>query len=93
MESTAKRMANMRVTRGNTLIQYVRYVRRQDVSEGWRVAQVREWIKGCAGEVKGEMEARLLGRVVLLGKRIGEVNGLEVLVVLLLGVKGRHTGS
>jgi hypothetical protein len=40
------------------------------------VAQVREWISGWAGEVMGEMEARLLGRVWLLGKRMGEVNGL-----------------
>ena len=63
--------------RGKTRIQYVRYVRRQEVSEGWRVAQVREWIRGWAGAVIGEMEARVLGRVVLFGKRMGEVNGLK----------------
>jgi hypothetical protein len=58
-------------------------VRRQEVSDGCSVAQVREWIRGWAGEVMGEMEARLLGRVVALGKRIGEVNGLNVLVACL----------
>lgn len=79
IESTVKRIANIRVMRGNTRIQYVTYVRRQEVSEGWRVAQVREWIRGWAGEVMGEMAARLFGSVWLLGKRMGEVNGLEVL--------------
>ena len=83
MESTAKRMANMRVMGGKTRIQYVRYVRRQEVSEGWSVAHVKEWIRGWAGAVIGEMEARLLGRVVLFGKRMGEVNGLKVLVACL----------
>ena len=55
-------------------------MRRQEVSEGWSVAQVRDWIKGCAGEVMGEIDARLLGSVVLFGKRIGEVNGLGLLI-------------
>lgn len=41
------------------------------------MAQVREWIRGWAGEVTGEMEVRVLGSVWLLGKRMGEVNGLE----------------
>jgi hypothetical protein len=83
MESTAKRMANIRVMRGKTRIQYVRYVRRQEVSDGWSVAQVKEWIRGWAGDVMGEIEARLLGRVVLFGNRIGDVNGLKVLAARL----------
>ena len=33
-------------------------------------------IRGCAGEVRGPREARVGGRVVLFGKRIGEVKGL-----------------
>jgi len=51
-------------------------VRRQEGSVGWRVAQVRDVIKGWAGEVMGEREVRVLGRVVLFGKRMGEMNGL-----------------
>ena len=51
-------------------------MRRQDGSEGWRVAQVREVIKGCAGVVMGEIAERVLGSVVLFGKRIGEMKGL-----------------
>ena len=34
-------------------------------------------IRGCAGEVTGEMEESDCGRVVLLGKRIGDTNGLD----------------
>lgn len=37
---------------------------------------MRDVIRGCAGEVMGEIEERLGGRVVLLGKRMGEMNGL-----------------
>ena len=51
-------------------------MRRQDGSEGWRVAQVREVIKGCAGDVMGEIAERVLGSVVLFGKRMGEMKGL-----------------
>ena len=51
-------------------------MRRQDGSEGWRVAQVREVIKGCAGVVMGEIAERVLGSVVLFGKRMGEMKGL-----------------
>jgi hypothetical protein len=40
------------------------------------VAHVRDVIRGCAGEVMGEIVERVLGRVVLFGKRIGETNGL-----------------
>lgn len=37
---------------------------------------MREVIRGWAGEVMGEIEERVLGRVVLVGKRMGEMNGL-----------------
>jgi hypothetical protein len=40
------------------------------------VAQVRDVIKGCAGEVIGDNELTDAGRVVVFGKRIGEINGL-----------------
>lgn len=43
---------------------------------GCRVAQVRDVIRGCAGEVIGDTEARVLGRVMLFGKRMGEMNCL-----------------
>jgi hypothetical protein len=51
-------------------------VRRQDGSEGWRAAHEREVIKGCAGEMMGEIAERVLGSVVLFGKRMGEMKGL-----------------
>jgi hypothetical protein len=51
-------------------------VRRQEGSDGWRVAQVRDVISGWAGEVIGDIVERVAGRVVLFGKRIGDVNGL-----------------
>lgn len=57
------------------------------------MAQVREWIKGCAGAVMGEMEARLLGRVVLFGKRMGEVKGLNASVACLQREECEHTDS
>lgn len=65
-----------RVRVGKTRIQYVRYVLRQDGSEGWSVAQVRDVISGWAGEVIGDIAERVAGRVVLFGKRIGDMNGL-----------------
>jgi hypothetical protein len=40
------------------------------------VAQVRDVIRGCAGDVIGEILVRVFGRVTLFGKRIGETNGL-----------------
>jgi len=40
------------------------------------VAQVRDVIRGWAGEVMGDTDLRVLGRVMLFGKRIGETNGL-----------------
>jgi hypothetical protein len=37
---------------------------------------VRDVINGCAGEVMGDIEERVGGRVVLFGKRMGDMNGL-----------------
>lgn len=51
-------------------------VRRQEGSCGWSRAQEREEIRGWAGDVTGEMEVKVGGRVFCVGKRIGEVNGL-----------------
>lgn len=42
---------------------------------------MRDVIRGWAGEVIGDIAERVAGRVVLLGKRIGEVNGLYLLVL------------
>lgn len=69
-------MAKKRAKRGKVRIQYVRYVRRQDGSLGWRVAHERELIRGWAAEVIGEREVRVAGRVWRSGKRMGEMNGL-----------------
>jgi hypothetical protein len=52
-------------------------VRRQDGSEGWRVAHVSDVISGWAGEVIGEILVSVDGRVCLFGKRIGEINVLS----------------
>ena len=46
----------------------------QDGSEGWSVAQVSDVIRGCAGEVIGEILESVAGSVVVFGKRIGETN-------------------
>ena len=43
------------------------------------MAQVRDVISGWAGEVTGSIWARDLGRVVVLGKRMGEIKGLLLL--------------
>lgn len=51
-------------------------MRKQEGSEGWRVAHVSDVINGCAGEVIGDMADREVGSVCLLGKRTGEMNGL-----------------
>lgn len=74
-ERTTKTAVKKRVRRGKTRIQYVRYVRRQEGSEGCRVAQVRDVISGCAADVMGDMLLRDTGSVVVFGKRIGETNG------------------
>lgn len=57
-------------------------MRRQEGSDGCSVAQVRDLISGWAGAVMGEMEVSFAGRVVLLGKRIGDMNGLHWLVAV-----------
>jgi len=44
------------------------------------MAQVRDVIKGWAGEVIGETLERVVGRVVLFGKSMGDTNGLAELV-------------
>jgi len=59
----------------------VRYVLRQDGSEGWSVAQVSDVINGWAGEVIGDIADSVAGRVVLFGKRMGDVNGLVLLAI------------
>lgn len=51
-------------------------MRRQEGSLGWRTVQDKEVINGCAGEVIGDIEDRLGGRVVESGKRIGGIKGL-----------------
>ena len=71
-----KIMAKKRARGGKTRIQYVRLVRRHDGSSGWRSAQEREVIRGCAADVMGDMGLRLDGRVSELGNRIGEMKGL-----------------
>ena len=40
------------------------------------MAQVRDVIRGCAGEVMGESLDSVVGRVFLFGKSMGEMNGL-----------------
>lgn len=42
------------------------------------MAQVRDVMRGCAGDVMGEIFKRDAGRVGVFGKRIGETNGLVV---------------
>lgn len=44
------------------------------------MAQVRDVIKGWAGEVIGETLERVVGTVVLFGKSMGDTNGLAELV-------------
>lgn len=51
-------------------------MRVHDGSEGWSVAQLSDVMRGCAGEVIGEILEREGGRVVVFGKRIGETNFL-----------------
>lgn len=53
-------------------------MRRQEGEAGWRRAQESEIREGWAGEVIGAMGLRVVGRGEgLLGKRMGEVNGLK----------------
>lgn len=50
-------------------------MRRQEGSLGWSKAQERDLMAGWAGDVMGEMEQRLLGRVSVSGNRMGETKG------------------
>lgn len=59
-------------------------MRRQEGSEGCRIAHVRDVISGWAGEVMGEMLLRDCGREGLLGKRIGDTKGLVWMLVYLI---------
>lgn len=63
---------------GKDRSQKVRKVRLQDGSEGWRVAQEREVIRGWAPEARGAMAATEAGMASsLCGKRVGDMKGLE----------------
>ncbi len=61
---------------GKTVRVWVRNVRVQDGSCGWRRAQEREVMDGWAAEVMGAMAVRAGGRVGLVGKRMGEMKAL-----------------
>lgn len=55
----------------------MRYVLAQDGSFGWRRAHEREVIKGWATSVIGAVDRSVVGKVFLLGNKIGEMNGLK----------------
>lgn len=77
-----------RAVEGKAARKYLRYVRAQEGSPGWRSAQEVCWIPGWAGDVIGEIVWRDGGRGwVADGKRIGDVNGLE------MSVMRRHSAS
>jgi hypothetical protein len=65
-----------RPRRGNERTQKVRYVRRQEGSEGCRVAQLSDVMMGWAREVSGATAARAAGKVFSSVKSVGETNGL-----------------
>lgn len=52
-------------------------MRRQEGSEGWRVAQERDVMSGCAGEVIGDRDVRFVGRIWRPGNIMGEMKGLQ----------------
>lgn len=56
----------------------MRYVLAHDGSLGWRRAHEREVIKGWATSVIGAVDWSVVGKVFLLGNRIGEMKGLKV---------------
>jgi hypothetical protein len=90
---------------GKERSQKVRKVREQEGSEGCRVAQEREAMRGWAPEVMGAMAVREEGRMSsLVGKRVGEMKALWVELVgicVCVGeeeedsrpVKPRHLGE
>lgn len=52
---------------------------RQEGEEGWRRAQEREVMEGCAGETMGEMASKDGGKgEEWEGKRMGDMNGLGI---------------
>lgn len=62
---------------GKERSQKVRKVREHEGSEGCRVAQLSEVMRGWAGEVSGAMAEREDGRTSSLpGKRVGEMKDL-----------------
>jgi hypothetical protein len=65
------------VTLGKAWRKNVTYVRKQDGSCGCRRAHERFLIAGLAGDVIGFMARTVRGRVCLLGKRMGDTNGLD----------------
>jgi len=67
-------MAKNLVTVGKARRKNVMYVLRQEVSCGWRRAHERFLMAGWADEVRGLMARTVFGRVVVVGKRIGEMN-------------------
>lgn len=71
----------------------MRYVLAQDGSFGWRRAHEREVIKGWATSVIGAVDWSVAGKVFLLGNKIGEMNGLKVLVFELNRIKQKLTGN
>lgn len=70
-----KKTVKKRATFGKAWIQYCRYVRKQEGSWGWRRAHESDLMAGCAGEVMGDMAARLLESVSWFGKRMGDTKG------------------
>jgi hypothetical protein len=68
------RRRKKRARGGKESIQKVRKVLRQEGSEGCRVAQEREVIRGCAREVRGETPVSVGGRTFsLVGNMVGEM--------------------
>jgi hypothetical protein len=76
------------VTVGKARRKNVIYVLRQEVSCGWRRAQERFLMAGWAEEVIGFIDRTVLGRVTVVGKRMGEMNALHVPISLCAFWKG-----
>lgn len=77
MRKAELRRRKVRVIAGNERSQKVRKVRVQYGSCGWRVAQLRDVMRGCAGAVRGPMLLSDGGSVSsLFGKSVGEIYGL-----------------
>lgn len=76
------------VTVGKARRKNVMYVRRQLVSWGWRRAQERFLMAGWADDVMGLIERTVLGRVTVVGKRIGEMNALLYVRIVSVSTRG-----